>query len=212
MAQIRELYLAAATEAAKLLAAPQVAAQWHEPSALAEFSVQGLAGHLAGQVFFVSQAIDGPDATEEVISVHEYYARADWIGSDLNDDFNVGIRANGEKAAADGPVALAAQVADAVRELCILLPSAPPRPVRRSTWGPFSLDLDDFVTTRLLEIAVHSDDLAHSVGVPTPELPAEAVETVVDVLSRIAIRRYGATAVLRGLSRVERAPTSISAL
>jgi hypothetical protein len=35
---------------------------------------------------------------------------------------------------------------------------------------------------------------------------------VVDVLSRVAIRRHGATAVLRGLSRAERAPTSISAL
>ncbi|MDN3356861.1 hypothetical protein [Actinomadura sp. DC4] len=58
---------------------------------------------------------------------------------------------------------------------------------------------------------MHSDDLAHSVGVLTPELPAEAVETVVDLLSRVALRRHGATNVLRALSRAERAPASISA-
>ncbi|MFB9838255.1 hypothetical protein [Actinoallomurus acaciae] len=83
--------------------------------------------------------------------------------------------------------------------------------MRRPGWG-FSLTLDDFVTSRLLEVVVHSDDLACSVGVATPELPAEAVETVVDLLSRIAIRRHGAVSVLRGLSRAERAPASISAL
>jgi hypothetical protein len=38
------------------------------------------------------------------------------------------------------------------------------------------------------------------------------VETVVDLLSRIALRRHGTTAVLRALSRSERAPGSISAL
>jgi hypothetical protein len=64
----------------------------------------------------------------------------------------------------------------------------------------------------MLELIVHSDDLAHSVGVPTPQFPAEAVQTVVDVLTRIALRRHGQTAVLRALSRSERAPASISAL
>ncbi|MDZ5443067.1 hypothetical protein U2F26_10035 [Micromonospora sp. 4G57] len=43
----------------------------------------------------------------------------------------------------------------------------------------------------------------------TPDFPAE---TVVDLLSRIALRRHGATDVLRALSRAERAPTSIAAL
>jgi hypothetical protein len=212
MTQIRDHYLAAAAAAAELLAAPEVAAAWHEPSALAKLSVQGLAGHLAGQVFFVPQVLDGPEPTEETISIHEYYARASWIGSDLDDEFNQGIRTKGEKDAADGPAALAAEVATTVRGLRTVLPGVPSRSVRRSSWGPWSLGLDDFVASRLLEIAVHSDDLAYSVGVPTPALPAEAVETVVDLLSRIAIRRHGATSVLRGLSRSERAPASISAL
>jgi hypothetical protein len=212
MAQIRELYLTTAALAAKLLATPRVAAAWHEPSALPKLSVQGLAGHLAGQIFFIPKVLGDPVPTEEVISIHEYYARSIWIGSDVDDEFNMGIRAMGEKDAADGPAALAARVDATVRELRTVLLAAPARPVRRPTWGDWSISLDDFVTSRLLEVVVHSDDLAHSVGVPTPEPPAEAVETVVDVLSRIALRRHGATNVLRALSRAERAPASISAL
>jgi hypothetical protein len=64
----------------------------------------------------------------------------------------------------------------------------------------------------MLELVIHGDDLAYSVGLATPAFPARAVETVVDLLSRIALRRHGPTAVLRALSRSERAPVSISAL
>ncbi|MGW5669684.1 maleylpyruvate isomerase N-terminal domain-containing protein [Micromonospora sp. NPDC003776] len=212
MAQIRELYLSAAASAAKLLAAPQVAAVWHEPSALAKLSVGGLAGHLAGQIFFIPKVLAEPVPTQKVIPLHEYYARVSWIGSDLDDPFNVFIRTSGEQDAAGGPAALAARVEATVAELRAVLPTAPSRPVRRPTWGEWSITLDDFVTSRLLEVVVHCDDLAYSVGVPAPELPAPAIEAVVDVLSRIALRRHGATNVLRALSRAERAPASISAL
>ncbi|KAA2256374.1 hypothetical protein F0L68_26725 [Solihabitans fulvus] len=212
MAQTRDLYLTAAAAAAELLAAPEVAARWHEPSALPKLSVRGLAGHLAGQVFFIPAMLAEPVPTEQPISIHEYYARVSWIGSDLDDPFNVLIRTGGEQDAADGAAALAARVAATVEELRTVLPAAPSRTVRRPTWGPWSISLDDFVTSRLLEVVVHSDDLAHSVGVPTPELPAEAVETVVDLLSRIALRRHGAVNVLRALTRAERAPASISAI
>ncbi|WP_248961993.1 maleylpyruvate isomerase N-terminal domain-containing protein [Sphaerisporangium perillae] len=212
MAQIRDLYLTAAASAAKLLATPQVASSWHEPSALPKLSVRGLAGHLAGQIFFIPKVLAEPVPSEEIISIHEYYARVSWIGSDLDDPFNVLIRTSGEEDATDGPAALAAQVDATVQELRTVLPVAPSRPIRRPSWGAWSISLDDFVTSRLLEVAIHSDDLAHSVGVPTPELPAEAIETVVDLLTRIALRRHGAINVLRALSRAERAPASISAL
>jgi hypothetical protein len=62
-----------------------------------------------------------------------------------------------------------------------------------------------------MELAVHSDDLAVSVDLATPALPPSAVETVVDLLSRLSVLRHGPTAVLRALSRAERAPTTIAA-
>jgi hypothetical protein len=71
----RELYLHVAATAADLIAAPEVAAAWHEPSALPKMSVQSLAGHLAGQVFVIPQVLAEPVPAEEVIPIHAYYAR-----------------------------------------------------------------------------------------------------------------------------------------
>ncbi len=177
-----------------------------------KLSVQGLAGHLAGQIFFIPKMMAEPEPVEPVISIHEYYARVQWIGSDLDDPFNQLIRDSGEQDAADGPAALAERVADRVEELRGTLPSAPSRTVHRPNWGNWSISFDDFVASRLLEIVVHSDDLAYSVGIPTPEFPVQAIETVVDLLSRIALRRHGAVKVLRALARAERAPATIAAI
>ena len=78
--------------------------------------------------------------------------------------------------------------------------------------GPWSLTLEDFLTTRMLEITVHCDDLVYSVGVETPPQPPEAIAAVVTLLARLAVRRHGSTAVLRALSRTERAPGTIAAI
>jgi mycothiol maleylpyruvate isomerase-like protein len=208
----RELYLDVAATAADLLAAPEVAAGWDRPSALAKMSVRSLAGHLAGQVFFIPQMVASPVPDAEVIGIDDYYARVAWIGSDIDDEFNTLIRSSGERDASDGPAALAAKVAATVADLRATLASVPSRAVSRPTWDGFAISLDDFITSRMLEIVVHSDDLAYSVDIATPALPPAAVETVVDLLSRVAIRRHGPVAVLRALSRSERAPASISAL
>jgi hypothetical protein len=58
---------------------------------------------------------------------------------------------------------------------------------------------------------VHADDLAVSVGMATPALPAAVLDPVFELLTRLAVRRHGPTAVLRALSRAERAPDTISA-
>ena len=61
------------------------------------------------------------------------------------------------------------------------------------------------------EMVVHGDDLASSVGLPTPEYPEAAIEPVLALLTGVAARRHGQTAVVRALSRPQRAPASISA-
>jgi hypothetical protein len=58
---------------------------------------------------------------------------------------------------------------------------------------------------------VHSDDLAVSIGVQTPAFPPRVVTPVLGLLTALAVTRHGQTAVLRGLSRRERAPETISA-
>ena len=172
----------------------------------------GYAAELARRKGAIPAVLAEPVPVEESVTLHEYYARVSWIGSDLDTPFNSLIRTSGKQDAADGPAALAARVAACVQQLRDTLPTAPARPVRRPSWGSWSISFDDFVTSRILELVIHCDDLAHSVEIATPEFPSQAVETVVDILSRIALRRHGATDVLRALSRSERAPASISAL
>jgi len=106
---------------------------------------------------------------------------------------------------------LADEAAAEVAKLRTVLPAEAVDRVVRLPWAPWELTLHDFLTTRMMELAVHADDLAVSVGVPTPEFPAAVLEPVVGLLSGLAVRRHGATAVLRALSRAERAPATIAA-
>jgi hypothetical protein len=173
--------------------------------------VAGLAGHLAYQILAIPRILTEPVPSEQTISLLEHYARVKWIDAELDDDINVRIRHGGDDEAAEGPEALVARVDFAVKELTDRLALVADRPVRIPLWGPWSLMLDDMLITRMMELAVHSDDLAVSVGLPTPTLPESAVNTVIDLLSRLAVRRHGPTAVLRALSRAERAPATIAA-
>ena len=78
-------------------------------------------------------------------------------------------------------------------------------------WHGWSLAAYDFLVTRMMEIVVHSDDLAASVGVETPEFPDDVVAPVLALLADVAVRRHGQAAVVRTLSRPQRAPRSVSA-
>ena len=78
-------------------------------------------------------------------------------------------------------------------------------------WRSWSLTLDDLLLTRIIELAVHSDDLAVSVDIATPALPAHVTDPVLQTLVLVAARRHGTVALLRALSRAERAPATVTA-
>ncbi|GLZ43061.1 maleylpyruvate isomerase N-terminal domain-containing protein [Actinokineospora sp. NBRC 105648] len=204
-----EDFLATARTATELLRAPAVAAAWAGASALSGFTVGGLAAHLAQQVHLTARVLAEPEPDEEVVPLLEHFNRARWINATLDDQSNQGILAAGERDAAGGPEELLARVDAALAELPAALGTA--RSVRMPTWGPYALSLDDFLMTRLMELTVHSDDLAVSVGVPTPTFAPEVVDPVLALLTRLSLRRHGATALLRALTRAERAPDTIAA-
>jgi hypothetical protein len=207
------VYLDAATAAASLIGSPQVAARWDEPSALSEMAVSGLAGHLARQITRVPGQLaqqQTPDEAE-LLTLTEHYARARWAGAALDDEANVSIRRDGDAEAADGPADLAKRTADAVTQLRDALRNEPGDRIIYLPWTGWTLTLDDFLTTRLLEIVIHIDDLAVSVDAVPPPLPEQATDTVLALLARLAARRHGPAAVLRALSRQERAPATIAA-
>jgi hypothetical protein len=209
---LRAAYLEAAGTALALLREPAVAARWSQPSALPEFGVSGLAGHLANQVLSVPVVLATPVPSGAPIALLEHYQRSAWRGADVDAEINVSLRAAGEKLAADGPQALAEQVAAVLADLATRLPALPPGHVVHLPWGPWSLRLEDFLVTRMMEISVHDDDLAHSVDAATPVLPEAVLHPVLTLLTDLAVRRHGQPAVLRALTRAERAPAAINAL
>ena len=211
MTSTRDAFVQAAASAAALLREPAVAASWDSASVLREFSVAGLAGHLARQVLAVPRVLAQPVPADQPVSLLDHYGRVSWIDAGLDDEANVEIRRGGEGEAADGAAALAAKTAVAVEALRSALPAEPAGLLVRPSWVSWTLTLDDFLITRMMEIAVHSDDLALSVGVTTPALPPAVLDPVLELLTRLAVRRHGATAVLRALSRSERAPGTIAA-
>jgi hypothetical protein len=210
MPDIATAYLTAVDSVIDLLSTPEVAAAWDSPSALAEWSVGGLAGHLAGQaIHTVTRLQEEPGS--DPIPLDEHYHRVAWIGAEVGDEVSVGIREGGLRTAAEGAEALVGQVREARSRLPGLLAStSPDRPVL-IPWQGWSLRRDDFLVTRMMEITVHSDDLAASVGVTAPALPDEVLGPVLGLLTRLAVRRHGQSAVVAALTRAERAPAAINA-
>ena len=205
-------YLAAADQAVTLLGEPGVAAAWDRPSALAEMTVGGLAGHLAYQIFSVSPALEGPASQEAPIPLLEHYTRAAWLGAPLDSEVNAGIRSRGEDIGAEGAQSLAKRAGATLAELREKLPGLPDEQAVFMPQTGWSLSLGDFLTTRTMELAVHMDDLAVSVGLAPRELSDAAFDPVLMLLGRLAARRHGQAALLRALARAERAPAAINAI
>lgn len=207
----REPYLLAAASAVSLLREPAVAAAWRKPSALTEFTVGGLAAHLSHQLVRLSDLLAQQPDGHPPVPVLDHYFNSPWVVAGLDHESNAGIRQNGEEGAAEGVEAVVSRSEVLLETFYEVLPAEDlERPVYLP-WAGWALTLDDFLLTRMVEIVVHSDDLAASVGLPTPELPAEVIAPVVDTLAKLSVHRHGPTAVIRALSRAERAPATISA-
>lgn len=209
---VRQAYLLAAASALDLLGRPELGQRWTQPSALTEFTTSGLAGHLAAQIHQVRSVLDTPVPDGKAIRLLDHYSAAAWRNVDLNDAVNVRIREAGESFAAEGPDSLLSNTRAVLDGLRVDLAGRPADAVVHLPWVGWSLSLDDFLITRMLEISVHSDDVAVSIGVETPELPASVTGPVLELLFQLSQERHGTTAVLRALSRAERAPASIAAI
>jgi hypothetical protein len=206
----RNTFLDAADAVVALIREPAVAHAWSKPSALPKMSVSALCAHLTFQIRGVAAVLREPAGPDAPITVLEHYARVDWVNTDIDSPTNTGIRERAQVDAAGGIDEVIARTIAAIAELRTVLPQEPADRIVYLPWTRWSLLLDDFLTTRLLEIAVHSDDLAVSVGIPTPELPGGAINPVLQLLLELSVRRHGPTTVLRALSRAERA-TDIAA-
>ena len=193
-----------------LVAAPEVASTWGEESTCAGMTVGGLAVHTASQADHLGRLLGQRPHDQEPIPLVEHYRRAAWSNSDLDSEANAGIRDGSNAEAEVGHDAALTQVDEWLATLERVVGGEVPGTVH-IPWQGWSLTTEDFVATRLMEMVVHTDDLAAGVGLPTPEFPERAVAETMRLLTAVAVDRHGQAAVVRALSRPQRAPASVSA-
>ena len=186
-----------------------LAERFESPSALAEFSVRGLAGHLRRAMTSVETYLDqGPPAAAsgtgiKLLSAAEYYATVIPDNADLDSDFHRAIRQRGLEAAPGSPEDFILEWGETAAALISRLEQEPDDRLVQ-VFGGLVLTLDEYLVTRLIELVVHADDLAASLGVALPTLSSVATGLVIATLVDVARIRHGDAATIRALTRRER--------
>lgn len=202
-AAAREAYGAGADVAVALVTRAGVAGAWDAPSVLAGLSVGELAAHLARSVLQVEWYLDGPLAADApLVDATAYYG--DLAGStEPTSALNTGVRERSAETAAQGPEALATAVSagrERLRDRLVREPADRRMTVRHQG---HTLLLDEYLRTRCVELAVHTEDLALSLGSDV-RAPTSTLAVAVEVLVGAARHRHGDVAVLHALARRER--------
>ncbi len=191
----------AAAVAAGLVGARDVASAWGEPSALEGMTVGALAAHLVRATGATLAYLDRTDPSArpegELLTRHTYFRAA--IEAPIHERIRE-VSAREAAAGVDEVVVAAHRVA---ADLAERLPSEPADRLVGALGGRM-LTLDEFCRTRCIEIGMHIDDLAHSVGLPTPALPDGMTAQVIEILTGIARDRHGDWPVIHALGRHER--------
>lgn len=187
----------------------RLAERFEGPSALAEFSVRGLAGHLRRAMTMVETYLDQPapagDPTEDVehLSASAYFATVLPSDRDLDSEFHRAIRQRGIETAPDRPDDFSLLWAESAGNLITRLEQEPDDRLVQ-VFGDLVLTLDEYLVTRIVELVVHADDLAVSLDVAPALLSPAVTGLVITTLVEVARLRHGDSAVVRALSRRER--------
>lgn len=198
-----------------LLRHPNVRDRWAEQSACAGMTVGALAAHIGLQATHLATAVaagggqgDGDDGEVELVGVVEHYVRAPWRGVDPDAAPNRVVRDRSETLAQAGHES----VLDQFESDCAMYVGTLGRAPRRFVlpWTRYAMTFDDFVLTRMLEFVVHVDDLAASIDTEPPSFTPEVFGPVSRLLLNVAERSHGQTALVRALTRAQRAPDTIA--
>ncbi len=199
------------TRLVDLVAAPEVAKAWDDESALPGMTVGGLTRHLVSQpecaVEFLRIQPVPPHA--ETLSLRECYDRTDWFVAPVDAAENTSIRDDFNAMSEGGQPHSVAILEESRAALAGAIAGA--GPTTYVPWQDCCLDTDDFLVVRLMEVVVHADDLAASVGLPAPAYDDDVLHPALALLAMLAARRHGQDAAVRALSRAERAPRPAAA-
>lgn len=187
--------------AADLVGRSEVADRWGEPSALEGMTVGALAAHLVratgATLAYLDRTDPGDRPSDELLTKVTYFHAA--VDSPIHERIKE-VSADEASAGYDAVLARAREVAAGLAER---LP-AEPEDRLVGALGARMLTLDDFCRTRMIEIGMHIDDLAHSVDLDTPPLSADVTGEVIDIVVGIARHLRGDWAVIHALARAER--------
>ncbi|MBT0768370.1 hypothetical protein KIH74_05510 [Kineosporia sp. J2-2] len=195
-------FLQALPPVRSLIAEPALPGRWEQESVLAKMSVGALANHLHRNVELAGALLTEPTTFPLLAGgADEHYARAAWVTTTSPDDPE-NDRGDYDALARLGVEAL--RETTAATDVHSLFTEGGGLDRAGLPWQGWALRRDEFLLTRMVEIVVHTDDLALSLGVPTPEFPDDVLLPVVHLLTRLSVRRHGQSAVVGALSRRER--------
>jgi hypothetical protein len=199
-ANVATLFLSGVRAIAEAIGDPAVEASWDAPSVLEDQLVSSVAGHLARSgVWVVDEYLEAGPATgpADFLSAAEYFCA---VAVPAGPETRQGVRDRGAAVAALGRKEILRRVEDHLSSLEIDVGRLPGSYLV-SVIGGKVMSLSDYLTTRIVEQAVHLDDLARSVGRQTWALPEGHEALAIDVAVEMACRLHSPTATVRALYR-----------
>ncbi len=203
-----DTYLGAVDWFRAILGRTEIQGAWTRPSAVAEYTVGGLAAHAVHGVVWLEQLLkDAEPVGLRPVALSEFFGSNRVEGPGDTDAFAGSLRAAAEAFAQTGPRLVSAACTAARDDLVALLSAASVSraiPVLRIPGGQVTLGA--YLRTRVLEVIVHGDDIVCSVdGLQVPSPPAAALEISLAVCVELSRQRLGDLAMLRAFTRAERA-------
>ncbi len=202
-------FFEAAENVAALLEDPETTKRWEEPSVLQGVSVGGLAAHVMMVAAVIHHLLDGPEGSgAPIVGVGEYLASMKM--DDFDADLHRYIRDKNERSASHGPERTIGRFHELVATLRDRLRAEPGRRVLdMRPMFPWAISLEDRLRVVTMDLVVHADDLAVSIGRAGCEAPEAASSVAIDGLVAAARFQHGDRAVIRALTRRERSAEDV---
>jgi hypothetical protein len=202
MSAVVDQYLTAMSAALHLAGRTEVRTRWDQPSILPEYTVGELTAHLGRSITNVESYVERPAPVDAIlVDAADYFATVLGDADPVDSDLHRGVRSRSAAAAEPGHAAIVHELRDSAERLRrIGLGARPPILVLDG----IAMSVEEYLRTRIVELAVHAADLAESIGAEAPELPPVVWEQVAQTVAETAIRRHGAAVSAMSMARPDR--------
>jgi hypothetical protein len=212
---VAEAFRDAAEAFGVLVARPEVGKLWEQPSALEGYSVGAIVTHVNAATGWLGRLMDAPAQPDlrptppadylgflHALKIDPDHGDRHPLHGVLHDQFEQaagrGWEPNRDKFRSLGERLAERLEGESAARLLDLRPTL-----------PLVVSLGEFLRTRIVELVVHGDDLATSVGIDEPPLPERAATVTIDVMVAVARAAHGDVAVIRALARRERVSAAV---